>query len=52
MKNKLIPYIVLVLIFTSFSGVKSQEVLKIMYYNLLTFPQTQPDRIDTLKKNN
>ena len=21
-----------------------------MYYNLLTFPQTQPDRIDTLKK--
>ena len=28
----------------------SQETLKVMYYNLLTFPQTQPDRIDTLKK--
>ena len=27
-----------------------QESLKVMYYNLLTFPQTQPDRIDTLKK--
>ena len=32
------------------TAVKSQETLKIMYYNLLTFPQTQADRIDTLKK--
>lgn len=31
-------------------AVFSQESLKVMYYNLLTFPQTQPDRIDTLKK--
>ena len=28
----------------------SQDTLKIMYYNLLDFPVSQPDRIDTLKK--
>ena len=50
MNKKLIPYLLILLIFTSISAVKGQEVLKIMYYNLLTFPQTQPDRIDTLKK--
>ena len=33
-----------------FFWLTGQETLKIMYYNLLTFPQTQPDRIDTLKK--
>jgi len=28
----------------------SQDTLKIVYYNLLDFPISQPDRIDTLKK--
>ena len=28
----------------------AQDTLKIMYYNLLDFPISQPDRIDTLKK--
>ena len=28
----------------------SQDTLNIMYYNLLDFPVSQPDRIDTLKK--
>jgi len=29
---------------------KSQETIKIMYYNLLNFPSTSPQRADTLKK--
>ncbi len=29
---------------------QAQDTLKIMYYNLLNFPISQPDRVDTLKK--
>lgn len=47
MRNKLLLIFCLQLMFFGLTG---QETLKIMYYNLLTFPQTQPDRIDTLKK--
>ena len=50
MKYKITPYLFLLFVLLSGLQIKSQEVLKIMYYNLLTFPQTQPDRIDTLKK--
>ena len=34
----------------TFLQIYSQDTLKIMYYNLLDFPVSQPDRIDTLKK--
>jgi hypothetical protein len=40
---------ILVLIILSLS-IKSQDTLKICYYNILDFPQMQSDRIDTLSK--
>ena len=49
MMNRLNIFSFLLSILISFT-IFSQETLKVMYYNLLTFPQTQPDRIDTLKK--
>ena len=41
--------IVVVCVFFGNTG-KSQETLKVMYYNLLNFPSTSQERADTLKK--
>ena len=48
MKNLRVLFIVSFLFFLN-TG-KSQETLKVMYYNLLNFPSTSPERADTLKK--
>ena len=41
--------IIIVCAFVS-STARTQETLKVMYYNLLNFPSTSPERADTLKK--
>ena len=41
--------IVVVCVFFGNTG-RAQETLKVMYYNLLNFPTTAPERADTLKK--
>lgn len=40
------------LFLTSFmlSTVKAQDTISVMYYNILNFPETTSDRVDTLKK--
>ena len=48
MKNLRVLFIVSFLFFLN-TG-KSQETLKVMYYNLLNFPSTSQERADTLKK--
>ena len=34
----------------SFTYISPQDTFKIIYYNLLNFPSSQQDRVDTLKK--
>jgi hypothetical protein len=41
--------IIVACVFVSNTG-RAQETLKVMYYNLLNFPSTSPERVDTLKK--
>lgn len=41
--------IIVVCLFGSNAG-SAQDTLKVMYYNLLNFPSTSPERADTLKK--
>ena len=42
--------LIIVLCFFVSNEVRSQETLKVMFYNLLNFPSTSPERADTLKK--
>ncbi len=40
----------LFLVVFSFSAIKAQDTISVMYYNILNFPETTTDRVDTLKK--
>lgn len=47
---KRIKLLAVVAVLFAVNAVKSQETIKIMYYNLLNFPSTSQQRADTLKK--
>ena len=42
--------VLLILFHSIFLSTLSQDTLKVTYYNLLNFPSSQQDRIDTLVK--
>ena len=47
---KYLKLLIIVLCFFVSNKGRSQETLKVMFYNLLNFPSTSPERADTLKK--